>query len=428
MYVGAETGDAQSSNIYAMNALSENTYRRGYLPSQTYKIGGQKIEYFNRTVGNKHYELKDHLGNVHAVVTDKRIWSNWENTPEIITLSDYYPFGWLSNNVRSSDYRYNFQNQEFDQETGWVNYKYRMHDPRTGRFFAVDPLTGKYPYYSPYQFSGNRVIDAIELEGLEPAEIIVYNNPFNSTPVFALKLKPGDLHYDQVYKSVMSMKWNKDVSHAIGGTLEVSYSDYNNKNSMKKANWKDYTISNNSKKSWEEMSTYEKWFETTPTQRSMHGWGNEYEGNFDQANIAGLELLSNPEEIKGGITGIVGILAVGTGGYGVVVALEGGLWVLAVFEGANTLSAIDDLTAVNDGKSVLDDFIGSDETFVIKSVLGVTGAGRGFKELLDVQSIENVIGSSATVISTSKTLYDKANSEEEGEGYDLSVEEEGEGG
>jgi|GEM_PF-5212261 len=43
-----------------------------------------------------------------------------------------------------------------------------MHDPRVGRFFAVDPLTKQYPFYSPYQFSGNRVIDAVELEGREP--------------------------------------------------------------------------------------------------------------------------------------------------------------------------------------------------------------------------------------------------------------------
>jgi hypothetical protein len=42
-----------------------------------------------------------------------------------------------------------------------------MHDPRVGRFFAVDPLTKKYPWYTPYQFSGNKVIHAIELEGLE---------------------------------------------------------------------------------------------------------------------------------------------------------------------------------------------------------------------------------------------------------------------
>lgn len=42
-----------------------------------------------------------------------------------------------------------------------------MHDPRVGRFFAVDPLTAKYPYYTPYSFSGNKVIAFIELEGLE---------------------------------------------------------------------------------------------------------------------------------------------------------------------------------------------------------------------------------------------------------------------
>jgi hypothetical protein len=42
-----------------------------------------------------------------------------------------------------------------------------MHDPRIGRFFAVDPLSGQYPHYTPYSFSGNKVIHAIELEGLE---------------------------------------------------------------------------------------------------------------------------------------------------------------------------------------------------------------------------------------------------------------------
>ncbi len=48
-----------------------------------------------------------------------------------------------------------------------INYKYRMHDPRVGRFFAVDPLSPQYPWNSPYAFSENRVVDAIELEGLE---------------------------------------------------------------------------------------------------------------------------------------------------------------------------------------------------------------------------------------------------------------------
>jgi hypothetical protein len=42
-----------------------------------------------------------------------------------------------------------------------------MHDPRVGRFFAVDPLASKHPHYSTYGFSGNHVINSVELEGLE---------------------------------------------------------------------------------------------------------------------------------------------------------------------------------------------------------------------------------------------------------------------
>jgi RHS repeat-associated protein len=73
-----------------------------------------------------------------------------------------------------SAYLYGFQNQEKDNEiygaegTSYA-FEYRMHDARVGRFLSIDPLVGKYPYWSPYAFSGNRVIDKVELEGLEPA-------------------------------------------------------------------------------------------------------------------------------------------------------------------------------------------------------------------------------------------------------------------
>ena len=80
--------------------------------------------------------------------------------------------------ANTGDYRYGFQGQEMDNELkgegNSVNYTFRMHDPRVGRFFAVDPLTKKYPHYTPYSFSGNKVIHAIELEGLE--EIIFNDN------------------------------------------------------------------------------------------------------------------------------------------------------------------------------------------------------------------------------------------------------------
>ncbi len=75
--------------------------------------------------------------------------------------------------VQAGGYRFGFQGQEQDDEVkgdgNSVNYKYRVHDPRLGRFLSIDPLAPEYPFYSPYVFSGNRVIDAVELEGLEPS-------------------------------------------------------------------------------------------------------------------------------------------------------------------------------------------------------------------------------------------------------------------
>ncbi|MCH2046499.1 MAG: hypothetical protein MK212_20455 [Saprospiraceae bacterium] len=85
--------------------------------------------------------------------------------------SNCYPFGWTlpDHNYSSTENRFGFQAQEEDPELweGATNYKYRMHNPRTGRFFSVDPLDASYPWNSSYAFSENRVIDAIELEGAE---------------------------------------------------------------------------------------------------------------------------------------------------------------------------------------------------------------------------------------------------------------------
>ena len=94
---------------------------------------------------------------------------------DVWSYSDYYPFGSLMPGRHATlggdGYRYGFQNQETDDEIygegNAVSFEYRVHDPRIGRFFSVDPLSAKYPWNSPYAFSENRVIDGVELEGLE---------------------------------------------------------------------------------------------------------------------------------------------------------------------------------------------------------------------------------------------------------------------
>jgi len=87
----------------------------------------------------------------------------------------YEPFGSLlpGRNYSSESYRYGFQGQIKDDEINGATgtsyaFEYRMHDPRVGRFWSIDPLFNQYPYYSPYAFSGNRLIDMEEFEGLEP--------------------------------------------------------------------------------------------------------------------------------------------------------------------------------------------------------------------------------------------------------------------
>ena len=94
---------------------------------------------------------------------------------------DYSPFGVsLDGRTMTSEfYRYGFQNQEKDEEFkgkgNSLNFEYRMHDPRVGRFFAVDILTNKYPWNSPYSFSENNLINAAELEGLERVYVYAWN-------------------------------------------------------------------------------------------------------------------------------------------------------------------------------------------------------------------------------------------------------------
>jgi RHS repeat-associated protein len=94
------------------------------------------------------------------------------STLQVTQLSDYYPFGlgfnvWNKESIKAN--RYLYQKQELQDDLGYdeYQYKYRMHDPAMGRFLSVDPLSEKYMYNSPYAFSENKVINGVELEGLE---------------------------------------------------------------------------------------------------------------------------------------------------------------------------------------------------------------------------------------------------------------------
>ncbi|GAO44442.1 hypothetical protein FPE01S_03_04790 [Flavihumibacter petaseus NBRC 106054] len=224
---------------------------------------------FSNERGRKLFEISNHLGNVLATVSDKKMQHSTDGThsdyfeAELVTASDYYPFGMLmpgrqfgqginipgstssgNSNVNgysvptdltvssrsgaqpteyvasgsveftgefvaadSDDftayivdgtyagtgnlgsglsgsgglYRYGFNGKEMDNEISGSGNKYdygfRIYNPRIGKFLSVDPLTQSFPWYTPFQFAGNKPVIAIDLDGLEE---IVVSNYYNS--------------------------------------------------------------------------------------------------------------------------------------------------------------------------------------------------------------------------------------------------------
>ncbi len=130
----------------------------------------------NRVLGKKQFELSNHLGNVLAVISDRKIakeqggsFSHFDSNVD--QYSDYYAFGMLMPGRKIGKYNYGFQGEEIEDDISGqgnnVFFKFRIHNPRLGRFFSIDPLHDDFPWNSTYSFSENRLLDGIELEGLE---------------------------------------------------------------------------------------------------------------------------------------------------------------------------------------------------------------------------------------------------------------------
>ena len=123
-------------------------------------------------------------------------------------------------------YRYGFQGQEKDDEVkgegNSVNYTYRMHDPRLGRFFAVDPLAAKYPHNSVYAFSENMVIHMIELEGLEatpPKQVWDYSDENTSVSMGTVDYANGVFKHGTYGDENITLQGNTPSRTGLGCSL-----------------------------------------------------------------------------------------------------------------------------------------------------------------------------------------------------------------
>lgn len=122
---------------------------------------------YAHVLGQKYYELTNHLGNVLTVVSDKKVSNIGNNgssySADIVSVSDYYPFG-MEMKERGSPivglgYRYGFNGMEMDNEVKGTENSYdfgsRIYDPRIGKFLSIDRFSSSFPGNSPYLFALN---------------------------------------------------------------------------------------------------------------------------------------------------------------------------------------------------------------------------------------------------------------------------------
>lgn len=167
-------------------------------PNANLTLNANTTPYFENTAaityGTKTYELSNHLGNVTATISDRKIAADTDEDgiadyyiPQLRSATEYYPFG-LEIHTRSnnfSDYRFGFNGKEADTNKEWgelthYDYGFRIYNPSIAKFLSVDPLSPEYPWYTPYQFAGNNPIKFIDLDGLEPAVKELFKYPITT--------------------------------------------------------------------------------------------------------------------------------------------------------------------------------------------------------------------------------------------------------
>jgi RHS repeat-associated protein len=158
-------------------------------------------ENFTRDIRRKHYEFKDHLGNVRITYSDlKNMVAANDFALDLINTTGYYPFG-MQMSARTftntdaifadGGHRYGFNGMEKDDEIkgdgNSLNYGNRLYSPRIAKFFKLDPFTARFPWMSPFQYAHNMPIIAIDLEGLHPDFKIDMNINMNTVMKLADK-------------------------------------------------------------------------------------------------------------------------------------------------------------------------------------------------------------------------------------------------
>ncbi|MCU0390527.1 MAG: RHS repeat-associated core domain-containing protein, partial [Thermoflexibacter sp.] len=121
-------------------------------------------------------ELSNHLANTLVTISDNKVGVSTDTNnladfyqATVLSATDYYAFGMSmkERSWQSESYRYGFNGKEKDGDIGeeTTDFGARLMNSKIGRWFAVDPLAGKYPSLSPYNFVANNPLRYVDPDG-----------------------------------------------------------------------------------------------------------------------------------------------------------------------------------------------------------------------------------------------------------------------
>ncbi|WP_439183391.1 RHS repeat domain-containing protein [Carboxylicivirga taeanensis] len=124
----------------------------------------------NKVENLQFYYHPDHLGSS-SYITDV--------SGEVYQHMEYFPFGetFIEERTDAEYTAYLYNGKELDAETGLYYYGARYYDPRISMWYGVDPLTGKYPNHSPFEYTFNNSLNVIDPDGKEG--IVLSGQPGN---------------------------------------------------------------------------------------------------------------------------------------------------------------------------------------------------------------------------------------------------------
>ena len=174
--------DEQGNRIHKVvekgNIREERYYLDGYELFRKYENGQVVLERHTTNLADdeKVFARIDEGGHEGLVIRyqyDNHLGSaclELDEYANIISYEEYHPFRTTSHRSGRTDVvvslkRYKYCNKERDEETGLYYYGMRYYAAWLCRFVSVDPLQFEYPYYTPYQYAGNKPITYIDLDG-----------------------------------------------------------------------------------------------------------------------------------------------------------------------------------------------------------------------------------------------------------------------